>query len=222
MTSQEYSFQQDIDSVAEIKVVPLILEALCRTTGMGFAAVARVTPERWIACGVRDEIKFGLLPGGELKVDTTLCHEVRQNNDAIVIDHVAEDVYYCNHHTPVTYGLQSYFSIPISKYDGSFFGTLCAIDPSPALVTSVEIRGLFKVYAELISVLLNAVEHGLADKTTNMQLQTVSELDSQVAAMRAYSVDRQELGKRSPAFVKTIEAAVQSTAVLIESLKNPG
>jgi hypothetical protein len=39
----------DIAAVAKIDVVP-ILEVVCRTTGMGFAAVARVTEDRWIAC----------------------------------------------------------------------------------------------------------------------------------------------------------------------------
>jgi hypothetical protein len=32
-----------------------------------------VDDDRWIACGVRDDINFGLKPGGELKVETTLC-----------------------------------------------------------------------------------------------------------------------------------------------------
>ena len=50
--------------------VPTILEVVCRTTGMGFAAVARVTEDRWIACEVHDEIQFGLRPGGELEVET--------------------------------------------------------------------------------------------------------------------------------------------------------
>jgi hypothetical protein len=45
-----------------------------RTTGLGFAAVARVTDQRWIACAVRDEISFGLQPGGALKVATTPAH----------------------------------------------------------------------------------------------------------------------------------------------------
>ena len=45
-----------------------ILRYICDTTGMGFAAVARVTEERWIACLVEDRIDFGLDAGGELKI----------------------------------------------------------------------------------------------------------------------------------------------------------
>jgi hypothetical protein len=75
-------FEADVATISNIKAVPTILEVICATTGMGFAAVARVTPDRWIACGVRDGIAFGLQPGGELKVETTICHEIRQNREA--------------------------------------------------------------------------------------------------------------------------------------------
>jgi hypothetical protein len=34
--------------------------------------VARVTEQRWVCCAVRDEIELGLVPGGELEVETTL------------------------------------------------------------------------------------------------------------------------------------------------------
>jgi hypothetical protein len=54
----------DVAAIARIDAVPTILEVVCRTTGMGFAAVARVTEERWVACALRDEIAFGLEPGG--------------------------------------------------------------------------------------------------------------------------------------------------------------
>jgi len=45
-------------------VVASILEVICSSTGMGFAAIARVTEDRWIACAVNDKINFGLGVGG--------------------------------------------------------------------------------------------------------------------------------------------------------------
>ena len=101
-------FAADLAAIDRIQAVPTILEVVCRTTGMGFAAVARVTEDRWIACAVRDDIQFGLGPGGELKLETTICHEIRQAGTEVVIDHVAEDQTYCRHHTPAMYGFQSY------------------------------------------------------------------------------------------------------------------
>jgi signal transduction histidine kinase len=149
-------FQNDIERVQRIASVPTILDVVCRATGMGFAAVARVTEDRWIACQVLDNIDFGLPPGGELKVETTLCHEVRQHREVVAIDNVAEDEKYCGHHTPRAYGLQSYISVPITLSDGRFFGTLCAIDPNPHAVNNPQIINTFRLFAELIGHHLDA------------------------------------------------------------------
>jgi signal transduction histidine kinase len=152
----EHEFKTDIDAVEAIAAVPTILSVVCRVTGMGFAAVARVTPERWVCLAMNDEIAFGLKSGGELNVETTLCHEVRQAREVVVIDHVAEDERYCRHHTPATYGFQSYISMPIFLADGSFFGTLCAIDPKPAKLNNPTVIGMFRLFAELIAFHLEA------------------------------------------------------------------
>ena len=160
-------FRADIDAVEAIAAVPIILNVVCRVTGMGFAAVARVTPERWVCLAVNDEIAFGLQPGGELKVDTTICHEVRQARDAVVIDHVAEDEIFCKHHTPAMYGFQSYISMPIFLKDGSFYGTLCAIDPRPAKLKNPGVIGMFKLFAELIAFHLEA-GHRLASAQADL------------------------------------------------------
>ncbi len=146
----------DVATISRIDAVPTILDVICRTTGMGFAAVARVTEERWIACAVRDEIAFGLQPGGELKVETTICDGIRASGQAVVIDHVAADQDFCGHPTPAMYGFQSYISMPIFRADGSFFGTLCAIDPKPAKLKTPETIGMFKLFADLIGFHLDA------------------------------------------------------------------
>jgi hypothetical protein len=44
----QHDFRADIDAISAIDAVPTILNVVCRVTGMGFAAVARVTEERWI------------------------------------------------------------------------------------------------------------------------------------------------------------------------------
>ncbi len=147
----EYDIQADVDAVARIPAVPTILEVICRMTGMGFAAVARVTETRWIACSVRDEIAFGLKPGGELKLETTICSEIRANREPVVIDHVETDPAFRDHNTPAMYGFQSYISMPIILPDGSMFGTLCALDPKPARLQNSETRGMFKLFADLIA-----------------------------------------------------------------------
>jgi signal transduction histidine kinase len=167
----------DVEAVSKIEAIPNILEVVCRTTGLGFAAVARVTEDRWIACAVRDEIAFGLEPGGELQVETTICDEIRDSGNLVVIDHASKDDLFCNHPTPKMYGFQSYISVPIFRKDGNFFGTLCAIDPKPARVNTPETVGMFKLFAELIAFHLDAQEQ--------LQLSETALLDErQTASLR--------------------------------------
>lgn len=158
MIKSKESFQQDIDDINQISIVPNMLNVLCQTTGMGFAAIARVTEERWITCSVKDDISFGLKPGDELELKTTICNEIRQRNEAVVIDHVAKDPEYRDHHTPAMYGFQSYISVPIIRKDGTFFGTLCAIDPNPHQLNSPAVIGMFELFCDLISFYLHTIE----------------------------------------------------------------
>lgn len=150
--------QRDIDAVARIAAVPKILEVITRTTGLRFAAVARVTDSRWVACAVRDEVAFGLEPGGELEVRTTICDEIRQHCQPVVFGHAGAHPEFAAHHTPRRYGLESYISVPIHRANGEFFGTLCAIDPLPSRVEAPETLQMMELFAELIGAQLESDE----------------------------------------------------------------
>jgi C4-dicarboxylate-specific signal transduction histidine kinase len=128
-----------------------VLDVVCQTTGMGFAAVAHLTDSRWVAYQVRDDIAFGLVAGGELPVERTLCDTVRGARNALVIDDVSTDPVYREHPVPVIYGLQSYIAVPILLEDGEVFGTLCAIDRKPRRVDTPEARRIFTLLAQLIA-----------------------------------------------------------------------
>ena len=132
-----------------------MLREICATTGMGFAAVARVTEQRWIACQVEDRIEFGLDPGDELKIHETICDEIRDSGEAIVIDDVSDDIKWSRHPVPVIYGFKSYCSFPVYLDDGSFFGTLCAIDPEPRRLNDEAIIAMFSNYARTVGAILS-------------------------------------------------------------------
>ena len=95
------------------------------------------------------------LPGGELDVGTTICDEIRDSRDGVVIDHVAEDLEFHAHHTPLQYGFQSYISMPIIREDGSFFGTLCAIDPARRRVEDEAVVEMFTACAREVGAILS-------------------------------------------------------------------
>lgn len=184
---QKPSIDDDVEAISQIPVIPTLLEVICRKTGMGFAAVARVTDDRWVACAVRDEIAFGLVPGAELKVETTICNEIRQSGNGVIIDHVAKDAMFATHRTPAMYGFQSYISIPIIRRDGTFFGTLCAIDPKPAKLNNPETIEMFKLFAELIAFHLHATEQR-AFGANNMEENNRLRLKEQLTALLGHEL----------------------------------
>ncbi|MEZ0541087.1 sensor histidine kinase [Fibrella arboris] len=158
MAYSDAKFIDDVERVRKIPLIKTLLDVVCQTTGMGFAAVARVTEDKWIACSVRDDIQFGLQPGGELQIATTICNEIRDNHQPVIIDNVQENEAFRQHHTPLLYGFQSYISFPIVLRSGEFFGTLCAIDPKPAQLENARIAGMFALFADLIALHLQQTE----------------------------------------------------------------
>jgi len=184
----QVDFSADVEAVMSIPIVPNLLEVICRTTGMGFSAIARVTDEKWIVCSVRDEIQFGLGPGDELKLETTICHEIRQSGKGVIIDHVDNDPAFRGHHTPEMYGFQSYISIPIIRRDGTFFGTLCAIDPKPAKLNNPETIGMFKLFADLIAFHLHSIEQLAYAKLKLEEEQRTAELREQFIAILGHDL----------------------------------
>jgi signal transduction histidine kinase len=181
----------DVAAIQAIHAVPTILETVAAITGLGFVAIARVTQDSWTTCAVLDKLNFGLKVGDGLDVTTTLCEEVRDTARAIIIDHVSESATYCNHHTPRIYGFESYISIPIFRQDGSYFGTLCGLDPKPLSLSTPSIVSSMTLFAQLISLQLEA--------------------DAQLADTRGLLADERE----------TAELREQFIAVLGHDLRTP-
>ena len=139
--------------IGRLSAVPKILQAVTHVTGLRFAAVARVTETSWTACAVHDAIGFGLEPGGELVLETTLCNEIRQHGQPLVFGQASTHPLFAQHPCPRLYGFESYISVPITLGDGRFIGTLCALDPLPAKLDEQAVRTL-ELFASLIAAQL--------------------------------------------------------------------
>jgi signal transduction histidine kinase len=198
-------FKADIDAIQKIGAVPKILDVASRLTGMGFVAVARVTSDRWVCCAVRDSIQFGLEAGSELRVETTICNEIRQHGQTIVINDVATDGTFCHHPTPAMYGFRSYISAPIMLADGEVWGTLCAIDPQPRELNKPEVLGSFQLLSELIASQLEL------DRRFEQTQASLRASETQRASAEADLLDER----------KTAELREQFIGVLGHDLRNP-
>jgi signal transduction histidine kinase len=190
------TFEDDIAAISRIDAVDKMLQVVCSNTGLGFAAIARVTTERWVACAVRDQIDFGLRPGSELRIETTICNEIRGSRRAVVIDHVAEDPVFSTHHTPQMYGFQSYISVPIFRQNGEFFGTLCAVDPKPAKLNTPAIIGMFELFAQMIGMQLDLQDRVASSEAALLDARQSAELREQFIAVLGHDL-RNPLGSIS-------------------------
>lgn len=180
--------RKSVDEIQAIGAVPKILETVAAMTGLGFVCIAHVTKDAWITCAVLDKLEFGLKPGDELDVTTTLCEEVRDTGRSVFIDHVAESTQYAGHHTPRIYGFQSYFSIPVFRVDGRYFGTLCGLDPKPVKLSDPVTVSTLHLFAELISKQLDAETRQQATRSDLLSERETAELREQFIAVLGHDL----------------------------------
>ncbi|WP_283646334.1 GAF domain-containing sensor histidine kinase [Marinovum algicola] len=145
-----HDFQADIELIAGSETVSVILETVRLATGMRFAAVSRVTADRWVACRTSDDISFNLASGDEIAIGSTFCQTARDTGEPVVFDDVNTDEAFVDHPIARQFNIVSYVSIPIYRDDGSFFGTLCGIDIVPRRVKRPRVQAMFRMFADLI------------------------------------------------------------------------
>lgn len=165
-----WSVAESVSAIQQLSVVPKVLETVARVTGMRFAAIARVTDDRWTACAVFDRLDFGLGPGDDLVLQSTICDEIRQHHQSVIFGHASRHPVFSSHHTPRMYGLESYVSVPIITDSGEFFGTLCAIDSMPRELDERVVVDTMELFASLVASHLvlegrvSVAEHALRDE----------------------------------------------------------
>ncbi|MEQ8897943.1 MAG: GAF domain-containing sensor histidine kinase [Roseovarius sp.] len=156
--ANRHDFQADIDRIAGSDTVGTILQTVMLATNMRFAAVARVTADRWVACRTVDEVNFGLAEGDEIDIDSTFCQIVRASSEKVLFNDAGTDDLYKDHPIARKFGIVSYASIPIRRGDGSFFGTLCAIDTEPRNVKDPRVVAMLEMFADVIGHSLETEE----------------------------------------------------------------
>lgn len=177
-----------VAAIGRIEAVPTLLAVLCETTGMRFAAVARVTDTTWTACAVKDDIHFGVTPGGQLAVGSTLCAQSRASRAPIVIEHGSLDPKYRDHPALKLYSIESHVSVPIIFGNGRYFGNLCALDPKPAKVADPRILSMFTRFAALIASQLDQQLVQEEEHTALLDERAAGELREQFIAILGHDL----------------------------------
>ena len=177
-----------MNAINQISIIPQLLEVICRTTKLRFAAIARVTNERWVACATLDNVPLGLNPGDELQIKDTFCDQVHNTGQPVIFDDVSKDEVYRDHHVPKLYGIESYISVPIYKKNGDFFGTLCALDSKPGRINTPDVKTMFRLFTDLISFHLETVEEMETTSRTLKEEREMADLRDQFIAILGHDL----------------------------------
>ncbi len=78
--------------------------------------------------------------------------------------------------------------MPIVRANGSFFGTLCAIDPKPARLKNPQTIGMFKLFAELIAFHIDAQERLTSTENLLSDERETGELREQFIAVLGHDL----------------------------------
>lgn len=183
-----HDFQADITMLANSRVIGTILETIMLATNMRFAAVARVTKDRWVACRTIDEVKFGLAAGDEIEIQSTFCQSVRETSNNVIFNDSATDEDYGGHPIAVRFGIRSYASIPIRRSDGSFFGTLCVIDTEPRDVKHPRAVAMLEMFADIIGQGLEAEERLNAQELMVAHERELARIQEEFVAVLAHDL----------------------------------
>ncbi len=142
----------DVAAVSGVPDVQQLLAEVCAVTGMRFSAIARVTEHRWTTCAVSDLLDFGLKPGQDLILETTICRELRPGQTTSFGKASAHPVF-SKHPSPAIYGFESHISVPMILPDGTLFGSLCVLDPKPTAMSEDIVRQVESIAARIASQL---------------------------------------------------------------------
>lgn len=227
-----HDFQSDIERLAGSDLVTTILETVMLATNMRFAGVARVTADRWVACRTIDDVKFGIAEGDEIAIDSTFCQTVRDTSEIVIFSDAGTDPEYKDHPIATAFGIVSYASVPIYRGDGTFFGTLCAIDTVPKDVNNPRAVAMLKMFADLIGRSLETEERLEAQeqlieyerKLAQVQEEFVAilghDLRNPVAALSAgfRQLDKETLSERGRNLVSLMRASLHRMGELVENM----
>jgi diguanylate cyclase len=156
------------------------LSLLHARLGFQLWMVARTEGEDWIVLQAHDpDHGYGLQGGQSLPWKDSICARMVAGLGPQVAPSVQEVEVYC--HAPIMgrLAIGAYIGVPIHRADGSFFGTLCAIDPLPQ---PPEIRRELEFVYLMARLLVTFLEQELTAQALARECDR-AQLESQTDAM---------------------------------------
>lgn len=154
-----------------------VLAFLSRRLGFDLWMVTRKEGDDWIVLQSEDH-GYGVAPGTVFRWADSFCSEMVKGNGPRIAPRSADVPAYDA--APIGRQIQigSYVGLPLVRADGSLFGTLCAIHPSPQPESIVEEQELVELLGAILSTILEA-ELNAAEETRRCEKLQVEALTDQ-------------------------------------------
>jgi GAF domain-containing protein len=107
-----------------------LFDLLHERLGFSLWLVARIDAGRWIIDQARDE-GYGVEVGDSFAFSDTYCARMVEGSGPNFAPEAADVPCYAAAAIGKELPIAAYIGVPLRRADGSLFGTLCAIDPSP-------------------------------------------------------------------------------------------
>ena len=138
-----------------------VLSYLSHKFGFGLWVITRKVGNQWIVIKAIDKAGrsgsgFGIVTGDALTWSDTLCAQMVAGNAPRIAPDLALEDAYASTSIAQTVTIGAYMGVPLSRSDGSLFGTLCAIDSSPQPQAIVAEKDTIELLGTLLSTVLES------------------------------------------------------------------
>lgn len=130
-----------------------VLEYLYNHFGFNLWMITRIEGDDWIILQTNDH-GYGIEPGQVFKWSDSYCSQMVLGNAPSIVSNVEECPIYMNAGINKLADIKAYIGQPLLHEDGTLFGTLCAIDPSPQLKNIENSAELVELFSKLLSQIL--------------------------------------------------------------------
>lgn len=140
-----------------------VIHTLRNHFGFDLWMVTRTEGNDWIVLAVEDS-HYGTKEGAVFKWSDSFCSRMVEGLGPRMAPQSDQIAIYASAPIASALEIKAYVGVPITRADGSLFGTLCAIDPSPQADKIRDGQEIIELMAAMLSSLLNA-ELAAADAT---------------------------------------------------------
>lgn len=154
-----------------------VLTFLHRRLGFDLWMLTRTQGDNWIVLQSEDH-GYGVDPGVVFSWADSFCSEMVKGNGPRISPSSDQVPAYAAAPIGRTVQIKSYVGVPLVQVDGTLFGTLCAIHPSPQPEAIVEEKELLDLLAAMLSTVLQAELKLEEEARRSERLQTEALTDS--------------------------------------------